>query len=93
MKGQERNVSVCMMGIEAAADREGGFRSAPPVVPEGSGVPALIEVVCRNGLGIGGIEVEGLVEVVGGGTWAEESTSRSTNPRARSGARDAEAGR
>ena len=49
----------------AAADREGGFRSAPPVVPEGSGVPALIEVVLRNGLGIGGIEVGGLVEVVG----------------------------
>ena len=53
------------MGIVAAADREGGFRSAPPVVPEGSGVLALIEVVFRNGLGIGGIEVGGLVEVVG----------------------------
>jgi len=49
----------------AAADREGGFRSAPPVVPEGSGVPALIEVVFRHGFRLGGIEVGGLVEVVG----------------------------
>jgi len=32
--------------------------------PEGSSLPALIEVVFRKGLGVGGIEPGGLVEVV-----------------------------
>lgn len=35
--------------------------------PEGSGVPSLIEVVFRNGLGVGGIELGGLIGVVGEG--------------------------
>lgn len=30
-------------------------------------LPALIEVVLRNGLGVGGIEIGGLIEVVGEG--------------------------
>ncbi len=51
----------------AAAGREGGFRSAPPVVAERSGLPALIEVVFWNRLGLGGIELGALVEVVGEG--------------------------
>ena len=33
---------------------------------ERSGTPALIEVVLREGLGLGGIELRALVEVVGG---------------------------
>ena len=32
--------------------------------PQGSGTAALIEVVLRNGFGLGGIEAGGLVEVV-----------------------------
>ena len=51
----------------AAEGREGGFRSAPPVMPERSGLPALIEVVFWNRLGLGGIELGALVEVVGEG--------------------------
>ena len=35
--------------------------------PERSGFPALIEVIFRNGLGLGGIERGALVEVVGEG--------------------------
>ena len=35
--------------------------------PDRSGVPALIEVVLRDRLGLGGIELGGLVEVVGEG--------------------------
>ncbi len=35
--------------------------------PEGSSLPALIEVVLRNGLGVCGIEPGGLIEVVGEG--------------------------
>jgi len=35
--------------------------------PRRSGLPALIEVVFRNGLGLGGIERGVLVEVVGEG--------------------------
>ena len=33
--------------------------------PQGSGIPALAEVVLGNGLGLGGIELGALVEVVG----------------------------
>ena len=35
--------------------------------PERSGLPALIEIVFRNGLGLGGVEFGALVEVVGEG--------------------------
>ena len=35
--------------------------------PQGSGVPALVEVVFGNGLGLSGIELRALVEVVGEG--------------------------
>jgi hypothetical protein len=49
-----------------------GIPGAPAVEPEGpgperSGVPALVEVVFRNRLGLGGIELGALVEVVGEG--------------------------
>jgi len=47
-----------------------GFWGAPPVGPEGCcrlGVPALIEIVFGNGLGIGGVKLGALIEVVGEG--------------------------
>ena len=55
------------MGFFRGAGVFSGNLSAPPAGPEDqrSISPALIEVVVRNGLGLSGIEVGRLVEVVG----------------------------
>jgi len=66
-RGQERQVGWVFGwgggGLRVFGRTSGGGAGEP----QGSGIAALIEVVFRNRLGLGGIELRALVEVVGKG--------------------------